>query len=243
MGARAVAGVVLLLTLSACPGRPAWLRSQDLTYGTAHTLEEGRYEIGLFTPFQYGISERVSAAIHPVLFFVVPSLSVRWRFIETDTVALATNLGATWSFIGREDADGDPVDDDADCTACGFPGLTLWTGTATFEPAKGWLLSVGGGPAIDFLDLKINRVVGELHASVLWHIDRDNLLMLHGNTYIDGRADQPLVRPTLQLTFAHDWDGFVGAIGVAVGEFPIRLSDGTLQQWPAYPVVDLLWRL
>ncbi len=46
--------------------------------GTAYNLPEGRWEVGLFHPLRYGLSERVELAAYPILFFVMPNISLKW---------------------------------------------------------------------------------------------------------------------------------------------------------------------
>ena len=237
-------GLILLLIalLSACPGRPAWTRGEDLSYGTAFTLEEGRYEIGLFAPFQYGVSDSVSVGMHPILVLLVPNASMRYRFFESAGVALAANLGALWSFTGKEDREGAAAPEGG-CETCGYPGTLQLTTTASWLPHRNLVLSVGGGVSAEFIDLDPHRVLGQVHASMAWLLEGKHLVLLQGSTHLGTEDSATLVRPSGQLVYAHDWDGFMLAIGVAVGEFPIRLSDGTIAQWPVYPVIDVWWRL
>ena len=237
------AAAAFVVVAAGCPGRPSWVRGDDLTYGTAHTLEEGRYEIGIFTPFQIGISDRFHAAIHPILSFVAPSVSLRYHFYDGERFDVAANVGVIWSFLGEEDADEHPIADDQDCAECGFPGLTQLTATASWEPLPGLMISAGVGPALDWLDLKPVRFMVEIHLSVLGLIDSEHLVMLHTNAYLDTTGGPVLRRPVLQVSYAHDWDGFVAAFGVAVGEFPVKTGQEEIERLPVYPVIDFWWRL
>ncbi len=51
---------------------------RNWSIGTAYTLPEGRWEVGVFHPLRYGFSDRVEFAAHPILFFVMPNFSLKW---------------------------------------------------------------------------------------------------------------------------------------------------------------------
>jgi len=45
---------------------------------SADLLPKGRWEIGVFQPLRYGWSESVEFSTHPLMFFLLPNLSVKW---------------------------------------------------------------------------------------------------------------------------------------------------------------------
>ncbi len=44
---------------------------------SAHLLPEKRWEMGFFQPLRYGYTETLEVSLHPLLFFVMPNLSVK----------------------------------------------------------------------------------------------------------------------------------------------------------------------
>ncbi|NOX67074.1 MAG: hypothetical protein GXO85_15080 [Chlorobi bacterium] len=58
--------------------------------GTAYNLPEDRWEVGVFHPLRYGFTDRVELAAHPILFFVMPNISLKWSHYQTSEFAIAT---------------------------------------------------------------------------------------------------------------------------------------------------------
>ena len=46
---------------------------------SAHLLEKGNYEIGLFQPLRWGYSENIELSTHPISIFTMPNFSVKIR--------------------------------------------------------------------------------------------------------------------------------------------------------------------
>jgi endonuclease/exonuclease/phosphatase family metal-dependent hydrolase len=56
-----------------------YLVDQERYYtGTAYTLPAGRWEVGLFQSLRHAWSESVELSTHPLAFFLIPNLSVKW---------------------------------------------------------------------------------------------------------------------------------------------------------------------
>ncbi|MEN8194178.1 MAG: hypothetical protein ABFS12_15245 [Bacteroidota bacterium] len=64
--------------------------------GTAYTLPEGRWEVGVFHPLRYGLSEKVELAAHPILFFVMPNISLKWSHNDLLGFKTATRHSLTY---------------------------------------------------------------------------------------------------------------------------------------------------
>ena len=64
--------------------------------GTAYTLPEGRWEVGVFHPLRYGWTDRVEVATHPLLFFVMPNISVKWSQGNAGGFSLALRHSLTY---------------------------------------------------------------------------------------------------------------------------------------------------
>lgn len=51
--------------------------SRSWNSNSANILEKGRWEMGLFQPFRYGYSEKIEYSTHPLVFFVMPNVSIK----------------------------------------------------------------------------------------------------------------------------------------------------------------------
>jgi hypothetical protein len=226
-------------------GRADWGGAPDITQGTAHTLNKGELEFGLIAPLQYGISDAVTASIHPIMLLIgVPSLNIRWRITPPREVVVALNIGATWSFLETEDTEGRA--DDGTCTQgrLGFPGTAHLSATTTWEILPTLALTGSTGLAMDFLDIQPIRYLLELSLALHWLVTPDDMLMLLGRTFLDFEqvGVDIMHQPTGQLMYAHSFGNLSLAVGVALGHFPIKIDALEEIAWPAYPVVDLWWR-
>ncbi|MDP6942753.1 MAG: hypothetical protein QF464_01275, partial [Myxococcota bacterium] len=142
--------LALVCCLSHQPARAVWADRADLIYRTAHTLDEGEFEFGVFSPLQYGVSDRVQLAMHPILLLVLtPHAALRWRLIPEGPITVALDFEATWSFLDKVDTLGRQVRDKRACHGCGFPGTMQLTTTMSWELIEGLTWSVGGGLGMD----------------------------------------------------------------------------------------------
>lgn len=64
--------------------------------GTAHQLEQGSWEVGLFGPLRYGVSDSVELSAHPLLFFVVPNLQAKIGWTGEGSTQVATVHSVTY---------------------------------------------------------------------------------------------------------------------------------------------------
>lgn len=261
---RALVALILtslgLLATSAQPARAVWADGADLIYRSAHTLDEGEFEVGIFSPLQYGISDQIQISMHPILLLVLtPHASLRWRVLPEGALTLALDLTATWSFLNEEDIY-QRRSDDSSCSDCGFPGSTQLTTTLSWEINNQVTWSVGGGVGMDLLDIEPLRGLIELHTSLIWRIDTENLLMAHANINIHPWHREATSREQIQVMYAHAW-GFIHlGVGLAFGDFVFVEAVGSLRDLPGasgasviyegdqhalpiYPVVDVWIRL
>ena len=64
--------LIYALLLTGLFGGSVWT-----SQASAYLLPEKKWEVGLFQPFRYGFSEKINYSIHPILFFIMPNLSVK----------------------------------------------------------------------------------------------------------------------------------------------------------------------
>lgn len=71
--------VIIFFTLgtlfAAEPDKTAW---RNWSSGTAYLLPAGRWEVGLFQSLRYGYSESLEFSTHPLAFFLMPNLNMKW---------------------------------------------------------------------------------------------------------------------------------------------------------------------
>jgi hypothetical protein len=58
--------------------------------GGAQTLPAGRWETGLFQPLRYGYTQSLELETHPILFFIMPNFSVKWKQAEWNRFRMAS---------------------------------------------------------------------------------------------------------------------------------------------------------
>jgi hypothetical protein len=238
-----------------------WSDHADLIYDTAFTLDQGEFEVGVFSPLMYGINDRVQLSMHPILLLILsPHAGLRWQVTPTGPWTAALNLEGTWSFLEPVDGAGREVLDDGACDGCGFPGSVHAWPTLSWMATSRLLLTTGVGPRLDFLDLRHEDTALVTHGSIQWLMDTENLFMIHGT--VDSRPweGSGFTDPVIQLTYAHAWGMLHLALGVAIGAFEIVFEPTTLataagepggvattagdvETWPVFPVIDLFFRL
>ena len=61
-----------------------------LSLNNAKTIEAGRLETGIFQPLRYGLSDQLEVAVHPLLFALIPNVSVKRLWWQTDKLFFAS---------------------------------------------------------------------------------------------------------------------------------------------------------
>ncbi len=59
--------------------------------GTAYLLPSKRFEVGLFQPFRYGISDKTEISFHPIAMFISPNFSLKKSYTEFNGFSMASN--------------------------------------------------------------------------------------------------------------------------------------------------------
>ena len=67
--------------------------AQHWAHHSAFSLPEKRWDIGIFQPFRFGVSERMEYSIHPLLFSVMPNLSIKISKKNIGNWATASRYG------------------------------------------------------------------------------------------------------------------------------------------------------
>ncbi len=67
--------------------------------GTAYTLPQKRVELGLFQPLRYGQSQNIEWSTHPIYFFIIPNLNIKWFHGFYDNVAIASRYSMYYPTI------------------------------------------------------------------------------------------------------------------------------------------------
>ena len=67
--------------------------------GTAYVLPQKRVELGLFQPLRYGQSENIEWSTHPIYFFIIPNLNIKWFHDSYENVAIASRYSVYYPTI------------------------------------------------------------------------------------------------------------------------------------------------
>ncbi|RLD53184.1 MAG: hypothetical protein DRI94_00735 [Bacteroidetes bacterium] len=88
--------IIFLISLSGISRaqNPKWSNN------TADVLEQGRKEIGIFSPFKMGLKNNGELAVHPILFFIIPNATYKKQWKSTENYRLASKHTFTYpSFL------------------------------------------------------------------------------------------------------------------------------------------------
>ena len=58
--------------------------------GSAYTMPEKRIQTGLFQPLRYGLSERLEISGHPIFFFIMPNLEIKYKHGKKGPILLTS---------------------------------------------------------------------------------------------------------------------------------------------------------
>ena len=64
--------------------------NQNWSTGTSHTLEKGRWEVGVFQPLSYGFKNNIELSTHPAWAFLIPNFSVKKFWLSHNELALSS---------------------------------------------------------------------------------------------------------------------------------------------------------
>lgn len=105
------AALILALVALAVPSEAYAQVTEEWSGRRAETLEDGRFEVGVFSPLRYGITDKLELSTHPLLFFVVPNLSAKISWTEERPWRIGTRHGIHYptpllNVVSREGAGG-----------------------------------------------------------------------------------------------------------------------------------------
>jgi len=66
------------------------------TSGTAETLEEGRWEMGLFQPLRWGVAEGLELSTYPLTSLISPNLELKRSYEKRGNIRMASSFGVTY---------------------------------------------------------------------------------------------------------------------------------------------------
>lgn len=204
-----------------------WNDPNDVILGSAHTLEQNGFSMGLFSPLRYGILDNLQVSTHPILdLLLTPNIATRIRLHE-GLVAVALQLGYQQTFLEER--------------AAGFPGVVHGEVVVSVTPTR-WLgLTVSSGYGWGFFPTEHHvPLTGTVHLL----FERSHLVTLQ----VSGRylaSDGSWAQPNGMLTYAYGWHSFHLSGGVSVGRYaflPWRDVELEVGGVPISPVLDLWWR-
>lgn len=215
-----------LLALVAFTGnaRADFDRIQRVFNGSAYTMDEGEFAVGIFSPIQYGLLDELTVATHPVLdLLLTPNLSLRYKPVDTRYAALAFTASYIQTFLDRSEVPG---------SVSLFPTLTIpATDRVSLSLQAGYVLEVD--PLSHGLLYGANIGLLMTSADLLW-------LGVQGQYHPDGRGAD---FPTIMITYSHAWDVLRVSVGLAIGSFPTQIgtTSSDALNLPVYPIVDVWW--
>lgn len=80
--------LLALLTLLLCA--PAWARPTAWSSPGAHTLEEGRAEVGLWQPMRLGLTDEIELEVFPIWMFLAPHAALKLGILDGDCWTVAS---------------------------------------------------------------------------------------------------------------------------------------------------------
>ncbi len=228
---RAYAAALVLASALMLPGTPARADFIDIKHvfsGTAYTLAQGDFAVGIFGPASFGLVEELTLTTHPILdLILIPNVNLKWKFFDNDKVALALDVAYIQSFL--------------DTTATDIPG-SLSPYLILTVPIKGVAsVTFRAGYVLELSPTSHGLTYG---ADVSWLVTSADLLSVGvaGQYHPDGRGADI---PTVTITYGHAWEQVRLSVGLAIGSFMTRVGDNAEDVFdiPVYPIIDVWWLL
>lgn len=219
-------GIALLAALLAADARADFADIRRVTSATAFTYERGEFAVGVLGPLEYGVVDELTLTTHPVLHLLLtPNVAAKWKVLDIQGLVVSLSASYIQTFLDRDILPG---------SAAFFPIVSV--------PIAGRVsVTAQGGYVLDLGPVAHGATLGGGVAVLATRSDLVRVLV-QDEWFNDGRG---FVRPTVLLTYTRAFYQLRLTAGVAVGRFPIQVgsSASDVQEWPAYPVVDVWWQL
>lgn len=231
----------------AAPASAEWTAIQQVTQGTAQTMEQSTFSIGIFAPLMAGMTNRLTVMTHPILdLLLVPNVALRYRLVDHPRFALAlttefkrslSQTAAASALVGAE------------------PGDLIAGAIVSWWASPKFSLTGGAYYASHFDEQQPNsdRVVGFAQGVAVsmgghW-LPRPTDLLQASTAIRYGFATGDLDKVVVGATWTHDTRDWLGGVHWVVHltwNDQIAGLKGQLSfvnRWPVIPTLDLWWRL
>lgn len=195
---------------------------------TAFTLEKDELVVGIMTPLYYGLTRRLMVGSHPVMdLLLVPNASLKYNMFSSNTAAFSFSVYYSQSFLDSAHRD--------------FPGSVASFPVFSVVPWRWLIVTAQAGYVLDMSPTDHSVMYGGSITFLLSVRDVVLLSALHQYRVASGALD----RPRGVMAFIHSFGRLHLELGVALGRFLIRTGNEphAFKELPAYPLVDVWWRL
>ena len=251
-----VVGLLASLWLLAIPetARAGWDNSTEIVRGSAQVLEKGEIAIGIFAPLQFGLTDRLTIASHPVLNLLqMLNFSSRYRIRTGDNWIVAATGGFKYALLDAETTDR-PFEMDLGAIFTWLPHRRLAGSlTLTYSPqiqrSEGSSISVIGGANESNEQAYHNGLALIATGHLIVH---DKHLVMATLRVLRNITREDWAVPTMTVAWISHHTSFLGGVdvvlGAAFGSFRIRdpvlfasgsNTDVAESAW--YPVFDI-WK-
>ena len=223
--------LAFLIAMTACclwwtPARAEFGSVKRIVSGTAYTLEEGEFIVGVVGPLQFGILDDLTLSTHPILHLLLtPNGTLRYKLVDS-VVAVSMNVSYIETFL-------DPQHLHFPGTVSAFPMMTIpLSQRVAITTQVGYLLDVS--------PIGHGTMFG---GNVLALITPADMVSIgFQDEYYRGRG---LGRAVVLMTYSHAFYQLRFTIGAAIGRFPIQIGGAStdIKNFPIYPIVDVWWQL
>ncbi len=219
--------VLACLVLAPMPAAAEFGNIRRVFSGTAYTLEQGELAVGIFSPLQYGLLDRLTVSTHPILdLLLTPNVALRFKAVDRSRVAVGIGASYMQSFLSGPGR--------------GVPGTVSAFPTVSLPFTDTVALSLQGGYTLDIDPVRHGVLYG---ANLGWLVGPADLLWVavQGRYRFGPGAE----RPTVMVSYTHAWYQVRLSVGIAVGRFPTQVGAQAtdILDFPVYPVIDVWWLL
>jgi|GEM_PF-457963 len=219
---------LVAVTGAARPARADYIDIKHVFSGTAYTLQQGDFAVGIIGPASFGLVEELTLTTHPILdLILIPNVNLKWKFFDNEKIALAFDIAYIQSFL--------------DTTTTDIPGSLSPYMIMTVPIKDVASITLRTGYVLELSPTSHGLMYG---ADVSWLVTPADLLSVGvaGQWHPEGRGADV---PTVTITYGHAWEQIRLTVGLAIGSFMTRVGDNAEDVFdiPVYPVIDVWWLL